>query len=152
LSGPKTKKRAIKSTLDALRVGVNYRPYDFGMPLGAVGRVAVVSVLVLAQLPPRAGVSSARSAERRNINQGVPRRRVVAASYVSRREAGLAVQPKVLEEALHTVDLVGQRGVRSGVEHPRHGDDAGDAAIGGALIVGGGEGVGKGREDGEFVH
>jgi hypothetical protein len=67
------------------------------------------------------------------------------------RDSKLAVEPQVFAEALHTVDLVGQRGVRPGVEHPRHDDDAGDPGIRDALIVGGGESVGERRQDGEII-
>ncbi len=64
----------------------------------------------------------------------------------------LAVERKVFAETLHAIDLVVQGGIRTGVEHPRHGDDAGDAPVGGAPIVRDREGVGQRCQNGEILH
>src|ERR1700760_789893 len=64
----------------------------------------------------------------------------------------LSVELEIFTEPLHAVDLLRQRCVRPGVEHPRHGQDAADPRVFGPLVVGGGEGVGQRREDGEIIH
>ena len=66
--------------------------------------------------------------------------------------AGSPVEPEVLAELLHAVDLLGERGIRPGVEHPRHGEDTGDAGILSTLVVGDCESVGQRCEDSEIVY
>src|ERR1700742_3341921 len=64
----------------------------------------------------------------------------------------LSVELEIFAKALHAVDLLRQRRVRPGVEHPRHGQDAADPRVFRPLVMRGGEGGGQWREDGEIIH